>query len=452
MKSLFRIIPVLTIVTLLMVAPSVIGQSEFDWRRYEGTQLRGIMIQGPWINSAEPFIEEFEELTGISVDLEILPEAQAWDKIRVEMQANNEDLDLFYNQTSRFGNEFVDNGWVVMLNDLINDPSLTNPDFNWDTDFPDVVRDGVAFDGQFIGIPTDRSLGPMLFYRKDILEEYEVEVPQTMEELGEAARFIWEASGNSIPGFVARGQGASATSAFSYVMHEFGGLWEDAEGNPTLTSPAVLEALEWYGSILRETGSIGATAFAFPETTNEFLTGNAAFTIELGVNPSNVANPEVSNVAGLVGYSVIPMGPGGEEARYANPCPPLRPFALSINPFSPDQEAAWLFIQYITGFEPQLAYLQSGRVAARQSPWDSEAFSESLTDDTRDYWAAQSISSGFCPGTRGFAPPSIKDTGRARDIIGQVIETAIIGGDIDAAAALAQEELEMLRTREQAGN
>jgi multiple sugar transport system substrate-binding protein len=306
----------------------------------------------------------------------------------------------------------------------------------------------VTFEGQIIGIPTDRQLGPMLFYRKDILEEYDVEVPETLEELAEAAKYIWEASGNTIPGFVSRGQGAAATSNFSYVMHEFGGLWEDEEGNPTLDSPIVMEAFRWYGDILRESGSIGATAFAFPETVNEFLTGNAAFTIELGINPGNVSNPEVSNVVDLVGYTVLPEG-AGDAARYPESCVPFRPFAISISSFSEKKDAAWLFIQYMTGFEPQLSYLQSGRVAARISPWESEEFSSSLSESASEYWAAQGIASGFCYGTQGFAPPSIRDVGRARDIIGQVIETSILGGDVDAAIMMAQEELQTIRDREQ---
>jgi multiple sugar transport system substrate-binding protein len=449
MKTLRNVNVLLLILALLALAPAAVAQDEFDWRQYEGTELRAIMIQGPWIDSARPFIESFEELTGITVELEVLPEAEAWDKIRVEMQAGNEDLDIFYNQTQRFGVEFTENGWLVPLNDYIADPELTNPEFNWETDFVDYNREGVMFDGQVVGIPTDRSLGPMLFYRKDVLEEYGIEVPTTFEELGIAARQIWEESGNTLPGFVGRGQGASATSAYSYVMGEFGARWEDEEGRPTLNTPEHLAAFTWYGETLRESGSIGATAFAFPETTNEFLTGNAAFTIELGVNPTNISNPEVSNVVDQVGFTVIPDGPGPDEERYTEPCPPIRPFALSISSNSPDKEAAWLFVQYITGFEPQLAYLQSGRVAARSSPWVSEEFESSLSDTAREYWAAQTVASGFCYPTPGFAPASIIDNGRARDIIGQVIETAILGGDIPAALQMAQEELDMLYERQQ---
>lgn len=422
---------------------------DFDWRRYEGQTIRAIFIQGPWIDSARAHIEAFEELTGITVDYEVLPEAQAWDKIRVEMQAGNVNLDVFFNQTSRFGIEFVANGWVEPLNDYLADPNMTNADFEWETDFLDYSRIAVEFDGQVIAIPTDRTLGPMLHFRRDILEEYGVEVPETLEELAEAAIYIYEQSGNTIPGIVYRGSGASATSHYAHVMHEFGGRWEDEDGNPMINSPENVAAFKWYGDTLREAGFISATAFDFAETVNEFLTGNAAFTLELGVNAGNVANEDASNVVGLVGHRVIPRGPGPEENRFMDPCQPLRPFGVSISAFSDNKDAAWLFIQYIVGKEAQLDYIKAGRVAARTSAWESEDFAASLSEDAQEYWAAQSEASQICYPTLGHAPPSILDAGRAREIIGQVIETSILGGDVDAAAEMAQQELEMLRMREQ---
>lgn len=446
----FRTSLIAAMVLLFATAATGLAQStDFDWSRHSGSQIRGIMIQGPWIDSVRDRIAEFEEATGIDVELEILPEAQAWDKIRVEMQARNEDLDVFFNQTSRLGQEFHDNGWAVTLNDYIDDPNLTNPDFNWESDFLDYSREAVAFDGDIIAIPTDRTLGPVMAYRIDVLDQYDIDVPETMDELAEAARTIWEQSDHTLPGIVYRGQGTSATSHYAHVMHEFGGRWEDEEGNPMIDSPENVAAFKWYGDTLRDAGVVGATAFAYPETVNEFLTGNAAITLELGINPANVADEDVSRVAGLVGWTVIPRGPGPEENRYTDPCTPLRPFGLSISEFSQDKGAAWYFIQWMLSEEAQLDYLKSGRVAARISPWESDEFRESLDDAGRDYWEAQGIASGFCYPTLGHAPPSIRDTGRAREIIGQVIETSILGGNVDAAAGQAQSELETLRAREQ---
>jgi multiple sugar transport system substrate-binding protein len=146
----------------------------------------------------------------------------------------------------------------------------------------------------------------------------------------------------------------------------------------------------------------------------------------------------------------MPMGPASEQARNTEPCVQAPPFGLSISAFAENPDAAWLLVQWLTSKEAQLDYLKAGRVAARQSAWDSPEFVESITPEAAPYWEAQAVASQYCYPTPGHAPDSIKDVTRSRDIIGQVITTAILGGDIEAAANAAQEELEMLRAREQA--
>ena len=439
------------LLSMSAVSAQIDSEADFDWDRFAGTELHFTVIQGPWIDSVEGRIAEFEEASGIDVTVEVLPEAQAWDKIRVQMQAEDASLDVFLNQTSRFGQEFTANGWLIALDDYLANEELTHPEFDYEADFLQYSRDSVMFDGQTIAIPTDRTLGPVMSYRTDIFEEYGIEVPTTLEELEAAALQIWEESGNTIPGFVNRGRGAAATSHFKYILYEFGGAWEDAEGNPTINTPEAIAAFEWYGRTLRGSGSEAATAFDFAETVNEFLTGNAAITLELGVNPGNVADESVSNVAGNVSWVPIPAGPASETARITEPCVAAPPFGLSISAFSENKDAAWLFVQWMTSKEAQLDYLLAGRVAARQSAWDSPVFADSVTEESRPYWEAQNAASQFCYPTPQHSPPSISDVGRARDIIGQVITTAILGGDIQAAADIAQEELEMVLARERQG-
>ena len=43
---------------------------EFDWRQFEGQEIRFLMNQHPFTDFIEPLVPEFEELTGIDVTLE----------------------------------------------------------------------------------------------------------------------------------------------------------------------------------------------------------------------------------------------------------------------------------------------------------------------------------------------------------------------------------------------
>ena len=438
--------------SLGMASAQIESDADFAWDMYsgQGIELQMLAIQGPWITAVEPRIAEFEAATGIDVTLEVLPEAQAWDKVRIEMQAGSPNIDVFLNQTSRFGVEFTANGWLVNLDDYLANADLTHPEFDYEEDFLGYSKDAVRFDDQTIAIPTDRVLGTVLTYRTDILEQYGIEVPTTLEELQAAAIQIWEESGGDIAGFVNRGKGAEATSHFKYILYEYGGSWNEPDGTLSINTPEALAAFDWYGTTLRESGSEAAVAFGFAETTNEFLTGNAAMTLELGVNPGNVADETASSVAGLVSWAAMPAGPASEQARSTEPCVQAPPFGLSISGFSEQPDASWLLVQWLTSKEAQLDYLQAGRVAARQSAWDSPEFAESITEAAAPYWEAQAVASQYCYPTPGHGPDSIRDVTRARDVIGQVVTTAILGGDIEGAANMAQEELEALRAREQA--
>ena len=55
----------------------------------------------------------------------------------------------------------------------------------------EVLLDGAKIDGKQYGIPFNKST-EMLFYNADLLKEYGVEVPKTLEELKEASKTIYE--------------------------------------------------------------------------------------------------------------------------------------------------------------------------------------------------------------------------------------------------------------------
>ncbi|MCC7447883.1 MAG: sugar ABC transporter substrate-binding protein [Anaerolineae bacterium] len=449
MKPRHIFLSLMIAIVLSQFLPNLAYAQSFDWKKFSGATLRVVIFQGPWIDSQKAQIAKFEEATGIKLNVEILPEQQAREKLKVEMQAKNDTLDAFMNQTSTMGAEYAQNGWSEPLDAYIADTTKTSPDFDYDKDFLSYSKDAVKFNGKTHAIPTDRVLGPILFYRKDLLDQYKVEVPKTLAELETAAKKVYEASSKSVTGIVNRGKGAQATSQFAPVMHEFGGKWQDEQGNPTINTPEWIAAAEWWGRTMRETGNQGATAFAFAETVNEFLSGKAAFTLEGGVNPGNINDEKQSQIKGKVGYAPIPRGTAPESVRTTEPCRVTPPFGLGISAFSKQKDAAWYFVQWFAGKAAGLDYLKAGRMAARQSAWDNPEFKASIENSPdKGYWDAMAIASKICYPSFGFAPAAIKDQNRARDIIGEVIVTSITGGDVKAAAAQAQQELETLKARQ----
>ncbi|MEX2540713.1 MAG: sugar ABC transporter substrate-binding protein [Trueperaceae bacterium] len=439
----------LLLILVAVICNAALAQTEFDWRAHEGQSIDVQLTQNIFARTIEPLIPEFEELTGISVDLEVLPEDQSRDRVRVELQAGSSDLDVFWGEPSRFGRMFVDNNWYEPLDRYIADPSLSSPELGWPDDFMHATVDGVIIDGQIVGIPVDRQVAAFLSYRKDILDELGIEVPKTYDELNKAIAEAHEGTPDDVYGITLRGRGSQTTSHFAVHLAEFGGAWEDENGNPTIDTPEAIAAFKWYGDVLREYGPPGAANMPWPDSNAIFLGGRAAFTIERSVNAGRALDPELSVIGDHIGFAPLPVGPGGTEARSNEPCKLPAIWSLSMSSFSTQKEAAWYFIQWATSTEAQIAYLKSGRPAARDSAFFSEEFEDYRSENLSAYWDVLfEANETTCYKTPEFAPPSIVDQGRARDIIGEVVVTAILGGNVEAAARNAQEELEMLKARQ----
>ena len=135
-------------------------------------------------------------------------------------------------------------------------------------------------------------------------------------------------------------------------------------------------------------------------------------------------SPTESKVAGKVGYTTIPAGPGGKLPHVSN-------WSLAVSgTATPEcQKATWLFVQWATNKENELGALLSGVPAGRESAWTDPKFVS--TDNTPD-WTASSLES-FAIGQPQWNPP-VLNVSEIRDIIGQVIVDSIDGKDVKVSA------------------
>jgi len=254
---------------------------------------------------------------------------------------------------------------------------------------------------------------------------------------------------DDVYGITLRGRAAQTTSRVAPIIAEFGGAWEDLDGNPAIATPEAIAGISWYGDMLRLYGPPGAANLAWPDSNAIFLGGKAVFTIEDSVNAARALDPALSVIGDTIGFAAMPLGPGGLAARSNDPCTLPAIWALSMSSFSDSKGAAWYFIQWATSTENQIAYLERGRPAARDSAFFSDEFAVYRNANLPEYWdVLLEATATLCYRNPQFGPPSIVDQGRARDIIGEVVVTAILGGDVPAAARAAQEELEFLKARQ----
>lgn len=410
--------------------PAVAEPAGFNWRMFEGEALRIAMVTQPWSQFLEPHIGEFEELTGIDVTYEILPEDQFRQKTTVEFAAGVSDVDIFLSMVAQEGIKYESAGWYADFNEFLNNPAITDPDF----DFADFTESSLSIatlpNGKLIGLPVYTEFGA-LFYNKALFEAAGVPYPPaTIAEVEAAAAAITDRD-NGIYGFVGRGAGAAATSQFSSLLHSFGSEWVDANGNANVLDPKFIEAIDWYGSMLRQYGPAGTTSYSWQQGQDVFLQGKAGMWMDASVFFANLVDPEQSTVIDSIGVTMAPQA----EVR----TPYVGGWHLSIYEGSKKKDAAWLFVQWAMGKEmvkrAQLNNITTGRASA----WNSEEYqAQNLYPELAEvFLEAMTI------GDSRWNPPVLA-VSEARDAVGAAIILSIEGADFASEAQKANDVLQRL--------
>jgi len=423
-KRLFLII---FLVSIFLVFTTIVALADINWRQFEGVEIRLLMNKHPFTTFIEPKLPEFVGKTGIKVIMEVFPEDQFRDKRLIELNAGGK-VDGFMIMPGQAKLHYWKAGWLAPLEGYMTDPDLTEIK-EWDLgDFFAGPMKGARIEGHQIGVVINAE-SSLLSYRKDLFERFKVKVPETMEELEAAAKFfqLKVVDGKEMVGITLRGKSAAATSQFVGFLYSFGGSWTDADGNANIASPESINAFDFYGKLLREYGPKGSTMYHWAEATSTFMDGTAAMIFDANVFKSLYENPAESKVAGKVGYTTIPTGPGGKLPHVSN-------WSLAVSgTATPEcQKATWLFIQWATNKENVLGSFLSGVPAGRESSWNNPAFVS--TDKTPD-WTEASLES-FAIGQPQWNPP-VLNVSEIRDIVGQVIVDSIDGKNVKVSAEQA---------------
>ncbi|MTI59682.1 MAG: extracellular solute-binding protein [Firmicutes bacterium] len=133
-------------------------------------------------------------------------------RIRTAMAANNEP-DIFMTWGSSSLKMYVDEGKVLDLT-----PYLTD---KWLDRFVPAGLDIGKFDGKYYGLPVTSMNAALVFYRKDMFEEYGLEIPETYEDLLDIIDTL--KANNIIPFTLANKTRWTGSMYFMYLVDRFGG-------------------------------------------------------------------------------------------------------------------------------------------------------------------------------------------------------------------------------------
>jgi multiple sugar transport system substrate-binding protein len=420
-------------VCLLLATATMAGEKPFDWKRYAGTTINVELALQPWSDFLKPKISEFESLTGIKVNLNVMPEDQTRQKLAIAFTSGRGELDVFGSQRHQEGMKYYQAGWYEPLGKYAKDPQYSSPDF----DLSDISAKGIddaTVNGDLIGVSLYTDL-ELLMYRKDLFAAAGLQPPQNFNELEEAAKKLTDKA-KGVYGICLRGKGAATTTIYSGFLSSMGGSWADKNNNPALNTPAALKAFDYYGRLAREYGPPGVVNYHWFQCQNLVSSGKAAMWIDSTVQASALFDVKTSQVADKMSFALFPEGPGGRKPAGGS-------WYLSIYSKSKHKEAAWYFIAWATGKENSLKAQLHGIPTARISPWLSDAFKKG--DQHPDFTKAI-VESIKIKDTPSWGSPWISG-GEMRDVIGAVVVTAIEGGDIKGAADKAVAQIQSIREK-----
>ena len=214
------------------------------------------------------------------------------------------------------------------------------------------IIDTAEVDGRLVAMPWFADAG-LLYYREDLLEKYDGEVPSTWAELQETAEIIQEGereAGNSdFWGFVWQGRAYEGltTNALEWVASHNGGMIVDADGEITINNPDAATALGQAAGWVETISPPGVLNYAEEESRGVFQAGNAAF-MRNWPYAWALAQADDSVIKDAVGVSPLPMG--GEEGRHAAT---LGGQQLAVSKYSEHPEEATDLVLYLTGRDEQ---------------------------------------------------------------------------------------------------
>lgn len=385
-------------------------------------------VSGAVGNAVEDFktiVAPWEEATGNTVTLVPMPSSTTdqFGQYRLWLAAGNGDIDLYQ----------TDVIWAPQLADHFVDLTSAAADITG-LHFPSIIESQTV-DGKLVALPifTD---APALYYRTDLLEKYDAEVPTTWEELTATAQMIQDgerAEGDDdIWGFVWQGNAYEGLTcdALEWVKSSGGGQIIEPDGTISINNENAIAAIDlaasWVGTISPE----GVISYQEEDSRGVWQTGNAVF-MRNWPYAYGLGNGEDSAVAGLFGVTTLPTGQG-----YDTSAATLGGWNVAVSKYSENQDAAISLALYLASEEAQ----KTRALVASNLPTIMSLYEDA--DIAKQQPIIPQWKDVFLQAVPRPSAPTRQDYNEVSTLFFSAVHS-VLSGDEDAATALADLELDL---------
>lgn len=276
--------------------------------------------------------------------------------------------------------EYIANDFIVPLNDFMEDPEigLSDEELN---DYIEIFRESSTWDGTYYSLPFSKSTR-VLYVNQTILDEHELDIPKTWDELREAAETI---TGDGVVGM---GFENSYEAEFQGILEQLGGVYIDEEtAEAHFASEEGIEAMTFIKDMIDE--GIARLAGEDDYMSNPFGRGDVAMYIG-----SSAGIPHVES-AMEDGYEWTTAPIPAVDGKYATTFAGNDIVMFNQNEEA-EQKAAWEFMKYLTSPEVTAEWsMLSGYLPVRYSAEESEEYQKFVKENPAFQAGPEQFDAGF---------------------------------------------------------
>ncbi len=319
-----------------------------------GGKAKSKMIIYDWQNSdsvgykiSEEIAAEYNARPDATVKMEvqhISGNETYYPKLNAGMAANN-GPSVFVSHAAGKMKTYADSGRALDLTDIL------NKDEAWKSSFTSGAFNLLTFNEKTYAVPTAFASVP-LFYNKEIFEKYNLQPPQTYDDLKNVIKVLKE---NHVTPFAFGAKDSWTAALFSeMIANRIGGNEPfDAlmNGGGTWLDPSYIET----GNVLTELRDLGAYPEGFlgldnTAITNMFKNGEAAMFVTGSWAIGNIVadDSKVKDKVGIAKFPTFPNGKGDIDTWLGQPS-----YNLAINANEPNKDAAVEYLKAWTSEKVQ---------------------------------------------------------------------------------------------------
>jgi len=400
---------------------------------FSGTTLHALMEDIVDTHAIEPFLPEFESLTGIKVVFEKMNYNDMHEKLVPQLMAGEGNGSYDFIETDNYWvGEFVMAGWVRPIDDYLK----KTPDIKLENYIDAVISMFTVGDKKYFIPMWSYPMG--LLYRTDIVGDpnfhkfYEKKTgkkwafpPKDLYEYSAMAKAANDFTPDDVYGVAMQGAKIDplVMELTNYVYAMGGDYYDRKKWDATFDSKQCMEALKVYQDLLKNAAQPGASGAIFDDAIIVFQQGKAVFALTYNFTMVYLMDKKHSTVYDRVDF--IPLPGGGLQGGWG--------WAIPVS--SPNPDAAWEFLKWVESKEMQKRRAMGGGMPSAKWVYNDKEF---LGKYPYQKGAGRMIAIDK-------AFPIISQSTRMIEIIGEYSSSALIGDiTIEEAVRKANQELNQI--------